>query len=132
MKNLLSSIILTIGMLSCASCTDLMKDDGSRGFANVATIVGAAEKRFLLLPETLCRSGCFAQQGTCPARTGLLQLLLHRRRLDHLYQWHEIYRQCAGLYNRGIRNSSSPPPGGMRMPDTSPAMKIVLFPNHCL
>ena len=39
MKNLLSSIILTIGMLSCASCTDLMKDDGSRGFANVATIV---------------------------------------------------------------------------------------------
>lgn len=46
MKNLLSSIILTIGMLSCASCTDLMKDDGSRGFANVATIVGDAENGF--------------------------------------------------------------------------------------
>ena len=46
MKNLLSSIIMTIGMLSCASCTDLMKDDGSRGFANVATIVGDAENGF--------------------------------------------------------------------------------------
>ena len=46
MKNLLSSIILTIGMLSCSGCTDLMKDDGSRGFANVATIVGDAENGF--------------------------------------------------------------------------------------
>ena len=47
MKNLLSSIILTIGMLSCASCTDLMKDDGSRGFANVATIVGDALEKLM-------------------------------------------------------------------------------------
>lgn len=46
MKSLLSSIILTIGILSSAGCTDPMKDDGSRGFANVATIVGDAENGF--------------------------------------------------------------------------------------
>lgn len=46
MKNLLSSIIMIACMLACASCTDMIEDDGSRAFANVATIVGDAESGF--------------------------------------------------------------------------------------
>jgi hypothetical protein len=43
MKNLLSSIVVLACVLGFAGCTDLMKDDGSRGFADVATIAGNPE-----------------------------------------------------------------------------------------
>ena len=71
MKNLLSSIILTIGMLSCASCTDLMKDDGSRGFANVATIVGDAENGFYCW--------LFRTARNLPARNGVTSTFITQK-----------------------------------------------------
>ena len=79
MKNLLSSIILTIGMLSCASCTDLMKDDGSRGFANVATIVGDAENGFYCYQRHYAGLVVSHSKELAGKERGLLQLLLHRK-----------------------------------------------------
>ncbi len=45
MRNLLSGICILVGMLAYTSCT-IMEDDGSRAFANVATIVGDAENGY--------------------------------------------------------------------------------------
>lgn len=45
MKNLLSGICMLAGMLVYTSCTSI-EDDGSRAFANVATIVGDAENGY--------------------------------------------------------------------------------------
>lgn len=45
MKNLLSSIIMLTCMLGYTSCTDI-EDDGSRAFADVATIVGDPESGY--------------------------------------------------------------------------------------
>ena len=118
MKNLLSSIILTIGMLSCASCTDLMKDDGSRGFANVATIVGDAENGFY----------CYQRHYAGLVVSHSKELAGKERGYFNFYYTEDDWTTSTN----GMKYIDIPSPRRKRMPDTSPAMKIVLFPNHCL
>lgn len=78
MKNLLSSIILTIGMLSCASCTDLMKDDGSRGFANVATIVEMQKTVSTATRDTM-PVWLFRTARNLPARNGVTSTFITQK-----------------------------------------------------